>query len=270
MKNNSNVPIQFTVTLDSSNKTHRKECEQKRFSNISDPTFRPPIGPSNFNGLSSFDVFPIQGTIQAGSKLDLKVFFSPDHASELYADVLRIQVMKNSRVIQLVGKSRKSNVYLKGVEMLTSNLNNESLLLTEVDPHTNLNPDSANVDPQTKTNDADMSAVPTAIPILVTLYSISSSKSIGEYSTAEKTITIGCAKINKVIVTTDKKDTSKKSGDFLFEVAKEVNAKGFNIDILKSAIEFGGERQIKITWKPPPGIDVTIKNKHAYLYIIII
>lgn len=66
MKNNSNVPILFNVTLDSSNKAFRKDCEQKRFLNLNDPNYKPPIGPSNFNGISSFDVFPIQGTIQAG------------------------------------------------------------------------------------------------------------------------------------------------------------------------------------------------------------
>lgn len=117
------------------------------------------------------------------------MFFSPDHASDLYADVLRIQVMKNSRVIQLAGKSRKSNVYIKGVEMLTSNLNNESMILTELDSVNNLSTEAV--------NETENSVIPTAIPILITLYSVSSSKTFGEYSTAEKTISIGCAKTSK-------------------------------------------------------------------------
>ena len=66
MKNNSNVPIIFNVTLDSSNKTFRKDNEQKTYSHLNDPLFKPPLGPNNYNGLSSFDIFPIQGTIQAG------------------------------------------------------------------------------------------------------------------------------------------------------------------------------------------------------------
>lgn len=66
MKNNSNVPIQFNVTLDSSNKANLKENEQKRFVNFNDASYRPSIGPCNYNGQSSFDVYPIQGTIQAG------------------------------------------------------------------------------------------------------------------------------------------------------------------------------------------------------------
>jgi len=66
MKNNSNVPILFNVTLDSSNKAFRKDSELKTYSNLNDPLFKPPIGPNNYNGLSSFDIYPIQGTIQAG------------------------------------------------------------------------------------------------------------------------------------------------------------------------------------------------------------
>jgi hypothetical protein len=66
MKNNSNVPILFNVTLDSSNKIFRKDNEQKTYSHLNDPLFKPPLGPNNHNGLSSFDIYPIQGTIQAG------------------------------------------------------------------------------------------------------------------------------------------------------------------------------------------------------------
>ena len=67
MKNNSNVAILFNAKLDSSNRVNVKECEQKRFTNINDFSYKPSIGPCNFNGQCSFDVFPIQGLIQAGN-----------------------------------------------------------------------------------------------------------------------------------------------------------------------------------------------------------
>jgi hypothetical protein len=70
MKNNSNVAILFNITLDSSNRANLKECEQKRFTNFNDFSFKPLIGPCNFNGQGSFDVFPIQGTIQAGKPIN--------------------------------------------------------------------------------------------------------------------------------------------------------------------------------------------------------
>ncbi len=120
--------------------------------------------------------------------------------------MLRIQVMKNLRVIQLAGRSRRSNIYIKGIENLTSNTNNESMILTEIDSNTTNSGDLNNADAQIKTNDVENFPIPVAIPILVTLYSISSSKSIGEYSVAEKIITIGCNKVNKQ---SDKKDTKK-------------------------------------------------------------
>ena len=108
--------------------------------------------------------------------------------------------MKNSRVIQLVGKSRKSNIYIKGVENITSNLNNESIVITEID--FNSNAESANPEGGQM---SESTAIPTAVPILVTLYSVASSKSIGEYSISEKIITIGCTKSNK----TSDKNTKK-------------------------------------------------------------
>ena len=136
---------------------------------------------------------------------------------------------------------------MKGVEYLTSNINNESVVLTEVDGSVG-NGDATNPDAQQKAIETDGSIIPTAIPILVTLYSISSSKSIGEYSIAEKTITIGCTKVNKPVG--DKKDTKKvyllkksliqtfhilkifsnkfvKSGEFSFDNIKEINLKVF-------------------------------------------
>ena len=139
MKNNSNVPIDFKITLDSSNESLRKEAENKRFLYSNDPKYKPAIGPNNHSGQAPFDIFPLQGTIQAGSKLEFKVFFSPDHTSELFADIMRISMLsttKNSRMIQLNGKSRKSNIYVKGVENLTANLNTESVILTDIDPNT--------------------------------------------------------------------------------------------------------------------------------------
>ena len=149
-----------------------------------------------------------------GSKTDLKVIFSPDHTSELYADIMRISLIsseKNSKVIQLFGKSRKKNMYIRGVEFLTANLNNESMMLTEVENETE--GAEANVkdekNAKDKGGDKDKGgekaefSVPT--PILLSLYSIASSKSVGEYSQAEKTIFIGCMKSNAAAAAKDAK-----------------------------------------------------------------
>ena len=207
MKNNSNVPISFKISLDSANETQRKECELKRFMNSNDLRFKPPIGPSNHSGQSSFDIYPTQGTILAGGKQDLKCLFSPDHASELFADVMRISLVstdKNNRVIQLNGKCRKNNIYFRGVESLTQNMNNESIILTDIDVNTTADSaegtgkDAADKAAKLGNELSENATNNIPIPILVTLYSISSSKVIGEYSQAEKTIHIGCMKSNAV------------------------------------------------------------------------
>lgn len=226
MKNNSHIPIDFKITLDSSSEKLRSEAEKKMLMHASDPKFKPTIGPNNHAGQCSFDIFPLQGSIQAGSKLDFKVQFSPDHTSELFADVMRISLLstdKNSRVIQLYGKCRKSNMYMRGVEKLTSNLNNESVVLTDIDANALVAEDAV---AQKAPENSDNSAIPMPVPVLLSLYSIASSKTFGEYSQAEKIIHIGAMKSGPT------KD-GKKTGDFTFENLKDINAKGFNIDLTK-------------------------------------
>ena len=45
MKNSSNVPVEFTVTLDSGNRVRRDENEFQRFAHYADEQrFRPTIG----------------------------------------------------------------------------------------------------------------------------------------------------------------------------------------------------------------------------------
>jgi hypothetical protein len=170
----------------------------------------------------------------------------------------------NSRIIQLCGKSRTKNVYIKGVEHLTANANTESMQLVDVDPVVE-SEDSAggreakDAKEKPKTTKADKNAPPVGeelnvpIPILVTLYSLS--KNLGENAQAEKVFHIGVMK-TPVGNPADKKD-AKKSGEFTFDNPKDINLKGFNIDLLKSAVEAGGERAVKVTWKPPPGTDVS-------------
>ena len=152
------------------------------------------------------------------------MFFSPDHTSELFADVLRISLLstdKNSRVIQLHGKSRKSCMYMRGVERLTANSNSESVLLTDIDAGV-----AGGEEAQKALETADNSSLPMPMPVLLSLYSVASSKTFGEYSLAEKVIFIGAMKSGP-------SKEGKKTGDFTFENLKDINAKGFNVDLTK-------------------------------------
>lgn len=200
--------------------------------------------------------------------MDLKITFSPDHNSELYADTMRISLVsneQNSKSIQLFGKSRNKNMFIRGVEFLTTNLNHESMILNEIDPtlgEGELNEKESKDVKGDKGAGAGQPDLAIPIPILLTLYSISSSKTIGDYSQAEKIIHIGCMKSGSGGA--DKKD-AKKNGDFTFENVKDINLKGFNIDLAKSAVEAGGERQIKVTWKPPVNVDTKQTSQASIL-----
>jgi hypothetical protein len=264
MQNNSKLPIEYRISLDSLNPSIVKANEAKRSLHYNDLSYKPSVGPNNFAGSSPFDVTPIEGVIASGAKKDLTIIFTPDHQSELFADMMRISLSstdQGSRNIQLYGKCRNHSMYIRGAEFLTNNLNSETLMITDLES----NNDSQLAPPTGKDSEDNSLKIP--IPILVTLYSMSTSKNSSDYSTAERIINIGCLKTNTNQFSAKKE--VKKNGEFLFENLKDINAKGFNIDLTKSAVEPGGERPVKITWKPPTtGVDVRLFFQNNYFISI--
>lgn len=115
---------------------------------------------------------------------------------------------KNSKVIQLSGKSRANNMYVRGVDHLTGGqLSTESMLLVD------LADDNSGEEKEEATKKAakpaenkpkSESSVSIPIPILVTLYSMPSHKTPGEFTQAEKLIHIGCMRSSS-----EKKDAKK-------------------------------------------------------------
>ena len=259
MQNNSKLPIEYKISLDSLNTSITKDIEAKRTLHFNDLSYKPSVGPNNYAGSSPFDVTPIEGVIASGAKKDLTIIFTPDHQSELFADMMRISLSstdQGSRNIQLYGKCRNHSMYIRGAEFLTNNLNTESLMITDLDS-SDQNGQATGAQSAPPAKDSEDNSLKIPIPILVTLYSMSAGKNSSDYSTSERTIHIGCLKTNNA------KKEVKKNGDFSFENLKDINAKGFNVDLTKSAVEAGGERPVKITWKPPAtGVDVRLSNFH--------
>jgi hypothetical protein len=118
-------------------------------------------------------------------------------------------------------------MYIRGAELLTNNLNSESLILVDLESDTNLAHTTQTTEKVSK--DSDDTSIKVHIPLMLTLYSFASPKNFVDFSTAEKFIYIGCMRANT------KKDV-KKNGDFTFENTKEINLKGFNIDLQKVRI----------------------------------
>ena len=243
MKNNSKISIEFQIEMHSANEEFRKQNELKRFLNTNDLASKPIIGPSNHNGTNPFDVYPAQGTIQAGQKIDLTLVFQPDHESDLYSDQIYIRLKSsefNSRYIQLVGKSRsKSYIYFKGVEYLSKSSKNsgESIFLQDFET---IQAESDKMTEKEKEKEKDSVSKeqppqqPQApLPILVQLFSTTNphAKSQDEYTTAEKVIQIGCIRTN--FLGSDGRKEVKKNGEFAFENLKEINSKGFSVDLAK-------------------------------------
>lgn len=147
--------------------------------------------------------------------------FRPDHTSELYADTMRIIMVsneKNSRQIQLSGKSRASNMYVRGVEHLGDDGGggggSESMILADVWSAGGEGGGAALVDEKEETKTKSKtdpkhaagakSDLHLPIPILVTLYSMPSHKVPGEFAQAEKVIFVGCMRVSS-----DRKDVKK-------------------------------------------------------------
>ena len=147
--------------------------------------------------------------------MTLRVTFSPDHASDLYADVMRIALLsleKNSRVVQLCGRSRKRPMYIRGVEPLTANLNTESMMLADTDDAIAAAAAGAlapATGPPAQAND-DIDGVgkelPIPVPVMLTFTSVPVMKSsVCDFSQSEKIIYIGCMRSGAG----DKKETKK-------------------------------------------------------------
>ena len=244
MRNNSKISIEFQIQILSANDEFRKENELKRFLSTDElvSNSKPLIGPSNHNGSKPFDVYPVQGAIQAGQKIDLTLVFQPDHESDLYSDQIYIRLKSsefNSRYIQLVGKSRsKSFIYFKGVDYLakTCKSSGESTFLQDFEtvPAESDKPPEKEKEKDSLAKEQPAQQPQAPVPILVQLISTlnsSSSKSQDEFTTAEKVIQIGCIRTN--FLGSEGRKEVKKNGEFAFESLKEINSKGFSIDLAK-------------------------------------
>lgn len=119
---------------------------------------------------------------------------------------------KNSRVINLTGKSRANNMYVRGVESLSGNLSSESMILVDLDD-TLLTSGGDDKPEETKKakgekggdkGEKSKQEISLPQPILVTLYAMPSTKTNGEYTQAERVIFIGCMRS-----TSEKKDFKK-------------------------------------------------------------
>ncbi|XP_029193987.2 cilia- and flagella-associated protein 74-like [Acropora millepora] len=229
ISNNSELSINYSLKLDSLSPLRHSRAQVL-------PNFLPPfcemaetqlhvLGPSNYNGMAVFNCVPAHGTIGPGESKEVTVSFSPDHASELYADEVSVEINSGDKpyAVKLLGRGWQNIMYTRGWDELMPRAES---LRAEVE--------------EEEEEDQGKALQKT---VLLTMKSISTPRG---FEAAERSVEIGCIKSSIQI---------KKSCDFAFDNPKEANERGFNFDPLKAGVDIGTKRNIVFRWQPPPGHD---------------
>ncbi|KAK2547953.1 Cilia- and flagella-associated protein 74 [Acropora cervicornis] len=207
ISNNSELSINYSLKLDSLSPLRHSRAQVL-------PNFLPPFcemaetqlhvqGPSNNNGMAVFNCVPAHGTIGPGESKEVTVSFSPDHASELYADEVSVEINSGDKpyAVKLLGRGWQNIMYTRGWDELMPRAES---LRAEVE--------------EEEEEDQGKALQKT---VLLTMKSISTPRG---FEPAERAVEIGCIKSSIQI---------KKSCDFAFDNPKEANERGFNFDPLK-------------------------------------
>lgn len=228
ISNTSELSITYSLKLDSLSPLRHSRAQVL-------PRFIPPfndlpetqqhaLGPSNYNGMAVFDCVPAQGIIGPGESKEITISFNPDHASELYADEVSVEINNGDQPysVKLLGRAWSNIVYLRGWDELMPSAES---LRAEVEEE----------------EEEDGKAIQKTV--LLTMKSVSTPDG---FEAAERAVEIGCIKSSI---------QTKKSCDFYFDNPKEANERGFNFEPLKAGVDIGVKKNIVFRWQPPAGHD---------------
>ncbi|XP_073247249.1 cilia- and flagella-associated protein 74-like [Porites lutea] len=228
ISNTSELSINYSLKLDSlSPLRHSRAQILPRFLppfNDMTETQRHVLGPSNYNGMAVFDCVPAKGVIGPGESKEITISFNPDHASELYADEVAVEINSGDEPysIKLLGRAWQNIVYMRGWDELMPGAES---LRAEVE----------------EDEEEDGKAIQKVV--LLTMKSVSTPEG---FEAAERAVEIGCIKSSI---------QTKKSSDFYFDNPKEANERGFSFEPLKAGVDIGVKKNIVFRWQPPPGHD---------------
>ncbi|XP_071839784.1 cilia- and flagella-associated protein 74-like isoform X2 [Apostichopus japonicus] len=225
LENSSTFAIDYKINLDSltSHKTSN-HSELPVFITRDQTQRHYDIGPANYNGRSVFDCIPCQGTLEPGKKADVSVTFRPDHPSELFADVARIELFgkQEGYVLQLKGAAKTKIMYVTGGDEISPRV--ESLTVTPIIEELAEVPQSA------------------ATPVLLTFRALSTDE---KTQPASRQLNVGCVRTMAV--------SQKKNGEFFFDNLNTAAVLGFQVEPVKGMVDAGNTKKINITWSPPKG-----------------
>uniref|UniRef100_A0A8B9PLI2 Cilia and flagella associated protein 74 n=1 Tax=Apteryx owenii TaxID=8824 RepID=A0A8B9PLI2_APTOW len=116
IQNTSTLNLRYSIQLDSLSSTRDKD--QQRLPSFMTSSLQRTdfVGTQNYNGLSVFSVYPIEGEIVAGKSQDFIVTFGPDHESLYYSDRLKVVLFGKeiAHVIHLKGAARYHLMFVEG------------------------------------------------------------------------------------------------------------------------------------------------------------
>nr|XP_054769266.1 cilia- and flagella-associated protein 74-like [Lytechinus pictus] len=227
LENMSSFAIDYRILLDSL--SYQKQLSQRELPVFIKRDNKNVVGPANYDGRSVFDCTPSDGTLQPGKKVEVRVFFRPDHASGLFSDMARVQLFgkQEAHAIHLKGAAKTKVMFLEGLDEIYPTV--ESLTLLPA-------PEEEEV--------VDPKAVPPSIPMLLSFKALSVDK---EIKPATRQLHIGCIKSTA--------PTQKKNGEFFFDNAAALSVQGFQVEPQRGMVEAGNTKPVTFTWTPPKGHD---------------
>ncbi|KAM5266866.1 cilia- and flagella-associated protein 74 isoform 2-T2 [Hipposideros larvatus] len=233
LQNNSSLPIQFSVQLDSVS-CKRWENQQQLPQFLASPAQRTEVvGTQNYSGQSVFSVFPVEGVMDPGEAQDFTVTFSPDHESLYFSDRLQVVLFekKVSQQILLKGMAREHMMFVEGGDPLDVPV--ESLTVIPAQ-----DPERRDGPPSPETEELK--------PILVTLDYIQPDTDTPAPPATRK-LHVGCIRTTQL--------SPKKTVEFGLDSVASLQHHGFTVEPSRGFVERGQTKTISISWMPPANFD---------------
>ncbi|NXE53089.1 CFA74 protein, partial [Casuarius casuarius] len=230
IENTSTLNLRYSIQLDSLSSTRDKD--QQRLPSFMTSSLQRTdfVGTQNYNGLSVFSIFPIEGEIVAGKSQDFIVTFSPDHESLYYSDRLKVVLFGKeiAHVIHLKGAARYHPMFVEGGIPLDVPV--ESLAVTL----------------PMSSQEAAKGGNELVKSILLVL----------EYIEGESSVVPAMTEL-KVGAMRTVQFASKKNVEFNFDNLPLLQQKGFTIESAKGTVDRGQVKCISVSWVPPADFHVS-------------
>ncbi|NXG17420.1 CFA74 protein, partial [Grallaria varia] len=239
IQNTSSLTLPCSLQLDSLSPTRDRDRQGIPAFLTSSVQRAEVVGTQNYSGLSVFSVFPTEGELEPGKSQEFVVTFSPDHESLYYSDRLRVMLFgrQTAHEIPLKGAAREHPMFVEGGVPLDVPV--ESLAVT------------APVASQEALR-GGLSVCPCAEPaepvrsLLLLLEYVDGG---GPAEPARAELRLGAVESPLL--------PAKKAVEFSLDSVPQLERAGMELEVPKGALDRGQERRVRVSWAPPPDLQVS-------------